>query len=358
VKAAVIATQQAGQAFEKAAHDVGNTLQKAGQDVGHGAAEVGKFVEKHPWETVIAVALIAGGGYLIVYEGYTLAVTVEGVQVVTITSGATSGVVVGTAAAAAGGGLVVDKATKNSSADFETTIVRSPPATPTTATAQTPEPARVSTNISPSNAPKNVPEEKTGRNEESLVFAPYLSPKPTDVDRLGFALWVSDWAEKVEPISAFDPAKSPQITPAELKLLEAITELTAIGPSEGDELAVELHDEIHNPVSSEAKDQVKDLAKSLGWRILTRQPIGDLFTWGSRLEALTSIPAAILSGITPSATTELMDRSRDELLQKLEQQLTAYERKRDPQMRLMAPAVPVDPKNGSTAGPTLEAAPH
>jgi hypothetical protein len=190
------------------------------------------------------------------------------------------------------------------------------------------------------------------------VFAPTLSQKPTDVERLGFALWASDWAEKVEPISAFDPAKSPQITEAELKILEAMTQLRGIGPTAGDELAQELYDEIHYPVSSTAKEQVKDLAKSLGWRILSRQPIGDLFTLGSRLEALTSIPSAVLSGITPSATTELMDRSRDELLTKLERQLSAYERKRDPQMGLTAPAASLVPKNGSTPGPTLEAAPR
>jgi hypothetical protein len=63
--------------------------------------------------TVIGVALIAGGGYLILYEGYALSISVQGVQVVSVTAGstaagATSGIVI---TAGAISGIVAASAT-------------------------------------------------------------------------------------------------------------------------------------------------------------------------------------------------------------------------------------------------------
>jgi hypothetical protein len=328
VQAAVIATQQVGHTYEKAAHDVG-----------HGAEEVGKFVEKHPWETVIAVALIAGGGYLIVYEGYTLSVTVEGVQVVAITSGTTSGVVVGSAAAAAGAGTIAATATMETPIGTQSTVVGTAPAPPQPIP-QTQDSVRGSAPTSNNKTSAPVPTAGSATSEQSIMFAPRLSKAPSDVERLGFAIWVSQWAEKTEPVSAFDPTKSPIVTQAELKLLDALVSLRAITAS-SDDLAAEQHDERDNPISSTIEDQPKDIAKSLGWRVLTDQPIGDLFTLADRVKSLKE--GALVEAITPTATTELLGLSRDRLMVQLERQLDAYERKRNPQMGLL-PA-PIDPKS-------------
>jgi hypothetical protein len=186
-------------------------------------------------------------------------------------------------------------------------------------------------------------------SEQSIMFAPRLSKAPSEVERLGYAIWVSQWADKTEPISAFDPTKPPVATQAELKLLDALVSLRAITAS-SDDLAAQQHDEMHNPISSTIEDQPKDIAKSLGWRAVTNQPIGDIFTAAGRAESLKE--GVLLKAVTPTATTELIGRSRDQLMEQLQRQLDAYERKRNPQMGLL-PA-PIDPKSMPPAHSTPE----
>jgi hypothetical protein len=350
VKAAVIATQQTGHAIENAAHDTG-----------HGVAQVGKFAKDHPWETVVAVALIAGGGYLIVYEGYALSVTIEGVEVVSVTPGAT-GVVVGGAAAVAGAGTIAYGTIETPIGPTVSTIGgEGSPSQPVPIQDGPSSPAHASSDSTAANTQSTLPPADSNislnalTNEaaalEPTIESVQLPKNASNVERLGYAIWASEWAEKTAPIAAFDPTKSPAVTPAELKLLDAIVSLRAITSAPEDEQAAEQHDERSNPLSSAIKDNLKDLLKDVGWRVIFRLPIGDLFTLAGRIEALRS--QIYKAALAPTATTELIGQSRDALLEKLQNQLDAYLRKRDPQSFTRAPAVP---SNLTPQGPTIEPA--
>jgi len=62
------AVQDTGKTIEKATHDIGHTLEKAGQDTA-------RYIEENP-EIIIAAAVIAGGVYLVVVEGWALEVKI------------------------------------------------------------------------------------------------------------------------------------------------------------------------------------------------------------------------------------------------------------------------------------------
>jgi hypothetical protein len=74
--------------------------------IGDAGRNVEKFVRKHPWETVAALAFIAGGAYLIIYEGYALEFAV-GAKTFTIIAGAKVVADAGGSSKAAGAGSAV-----------------------------------------------------------------------------------------------------------------------------------------------------------------------------------------------------------------------------------------------------------
>jgi hypothetical protein len=104
----------------------------------------------------------------------------------------------------------------------------------------------------------------------------------------------------------FDPQTPNTISSVELKILDAITTLSAIKISE-DDLAEEQSEERTNPLPSLAKDQIKDNAKDLLWKLLRGQKIDELFTLGKQAEILKG--SIYHMALQPTATSEGLKES-------------------------------------------------
>jgi hypothetical protein len=299
------AAHDTGKTVEKAAHDTGKTLEKAAHDVGHGIEGAGQYVGKHPWETVVAITLIAGGGYLIAYGGYTLAITAQDVTIVSISSGTTSGIIAGSALSAGGAAvefLPAAKSRGSAASDAPSTPLglgnggsggNGSTGTPITMTYTVPvgtapsgnilspvDPQR-SGNASAGGSKKSVgssamagdqsataPVDMTavdGAYKESMLAWPWMQENPgkwgeqrLNWEKLRYATRVMGWAERVQPLKDFDPAKLPQLTQAEQKILDALIELDSIKDSKGHKLAVENAEEVEKPIQNFILDQARD----------------------------------------------------------------------------------------------------
>jgi ElaB/YqjD/DUF883 family membrane-anchored ribosome-binding protein len=325
-----------GHALEKATHDTGNALEKAAHDTGHAAEGAGQFIKDHPWETVIAVALIAGGGYLIVYQGYVLSVTVQGVSVVTVTTGATSGVLVGSGLTAAGVGAEVaafyaggprhndsspqigrgqntstgsggspsgPRAGDPGGADStpgqliyradvspqEESSPRSPVFQrnnrPTVVVGAKPSLAPGTPLSHDGNAPRAVGAVVVQHYGQSVMYEPRLAKNPSDMQRYNFAHCVTDWAEKTLPVGQFDPDSPNTISNVELKILDAITALHGVKGFD-DEEAEEQRRERMNPLPSIALEQAIEINKDIWWKAVKGETAEHLFTLPGQMKLL------------------------------------------------------------------------
>jgi len=99
-----------------------------------------------------------------------------------------------------------------------------------------------------------------GAYKETMLAWPWMPKNPGNWEKLRYAEKVTRWAERVQPITDFDPAKLPQMTQAELKLLDAMKELDSIKDSEGHRAAVEHAEEVEKPIRTFIGDQAKDKA--------------------------------------------------------------------------------------------------
>jgi ElaB/YqjD/DUF883 family membrane-anchored ribosome-binding protein len=327
------ALHDTGKTLEKAAQDTGRALEKAAHDTGHALEAAGQFIKDHPWETVIAVALIAGGGYLILYEGYALCVTVEGVNIVTITSGAASGIAVGSTLTAAGIGTIAlgfymggprsDPATdggqpfsSRTSPDGSREIsvgqpsLGAPPfGSPTLKLTYTPHeaphravvyqqpehprvvtgnprPTETGRQTTPASGPgKAIEPVVVSHYSRSVMFEPRLAKSPSDMQRYSYANWVNSWAEKTLPLEKFDPDSPYTVSDVELKILDAITTLKPIRDSE-DEQAEDQRSERINPLPQLAQDQAFETSKEIWWSLLKHEDAREVFTLAKQLEIL------------------------------------------------------------------------
>ncbi|MBC9879925.1 hypothetical protein G8O24_21525 [Bradyrhizobium sp. INPA01-394B] len=339
VNAVVKGVDDSGHAIETAAHQTGDALEKAAHDSGHAFEGAGQFVGKHPWETVIGVALIAGGGYLILYEGYALTVTVQGVQVVSvatastgggvvITAGATSGILAGSATAIAGAGVVAvayykdgpsaadgrqpptgNTSQSQSGAPFGSHSSANGPSGRVDISAtmsfqdhdtfhrslafQQQRPRVVIANARTANysAPA-APQPETGRAvgpaiiskpNTSIMFEPWLPKHPTDMQRYAYASWVNGWAEKTQSPDKFDPETPYTISRAEPKILDALTSLQNIQAAE-DQQGEEQHQTRTNPVPDLAVEQAKGTGKELALSIMRGQDPREVYTLAKQAE--------------------------------------------------------------------------
>jgi hypothetical protein len=326
-----------GHALEKATNDAGKALEKAAHDTGHAAEGAGQFIKNHPWETVIAVALIAGGGYLIVYEGYVLSVTVQGVSVVSVTTGATSGVLVGSGLTAAGvatealayytqgphkndgsrspysngmrtgsggspsagpeadstGGVGTLSQSMAYRADVAPQVQHSPGSPvfkrndrPTVAVGSRPSLAIATSPASfDSNTPRPVEAVVVQHYGPSVMYEPRLAKNPSDMQRYSFANWVAQWSDKILPVNQFDPETPNSISNVELKILDAITALHGVKGYD-DEEAEEQRREMMNPLPSIALDQAIEINKEILWNAIKGETANDLFTIPGQMKLL------------------------------------------------------------------------
>jgi ElaB/YqjD/DUF883 family membrane-anchored ribosome-binding protein len=433
----------AGHALEKAAQDTGNALEKAAHDTGHALEGAGQFIKDHPWETVIAVALITGGGYLIVYQGFTLSLTVQGVEVVKIACAATCGTAVGSGLTVAGVGTEVaayymggprrrDTGDSNQrSYDPASPIGSDRPPTAGPATSET-RPGTGSTHPtmkvwadarpqaesrrSPVFQPFDRPRIVVGSNPaqaqtgapvtrdsnaahavkpvvvtnygRSIMFEPRMAKNPSDMQRYSYAMWVRDWATKTLPIDKFDPDSPNNISNVELKLLDAITALQSVEGSEDDKAEEQRRDR-KNPLPSLAREQAIETNKEILWSVVKGQSAKEVFTLTKQLEIFRGASTAVNSSsvakwifaagapeavsglsflglvntgtafsvlLSSTATSEGIKESSGALAAKLEDQLRAYDRKRQEKFgKPLAP--PVRTVESTPKGPVLKAAP-
>jgi ElaB/YqjD/DUF883 family membrane-anchored ribosome-binding protein len=359
VNAVVKATDDTGHALEKATQDTGQALEKATHDTGHAFEGAGQFVGKHPWETVIGVALIAGGGYLILYEGYALTISVEGVQVVSvtagstaagatsgivITAGATSGIAAGSATALGGAGVIAlgyykdgphsevaehgnqiygnNAPSGNSDATSASSLSKDVPFGPLNLSATmiakdheafhrslvfqqrdrgrvviaSPRAPSSATSAVTSDAGRAVEPVVISESNSSIMFEPWLPKNPTDLQRYAYASWVNKWAQKTLPPEKFDPETPYAISKVELKILDAIANLEAIKASE-DDMAEEQRESRLNPVPDLVAEQVKESGKDIALSILMRKDPRDVFTVAKQLEIFGAEAPGIRKGL-------------------------------------------------------------
>jgi hypothetical protein len=370
VNAIVKGVDDTGHTLEKATHDTGNALEQATHDTGHALEGAGQFVKDHPWETVIGVALIAGGGYLILYQGYALTISVQGVQVVSvtaasatgatsgivITAGATSGVLTGSAAAIAGAGTIalgyykdgphseaVASGAQTSGRDFSG-------GTPASQESRERLGSSLSAVLNLSN--RAVPNRSvvfqgnshprvviaaaasaqssgqptaaaTGRPvmpaivspaNSSIMVEPWQPKNPTDMQRYNYASRVSAWAQKTMPPEKFDPDTLYSISRVELRILDALASLQSIGAA-GDEQAEEQRQSRVNPLPDLAKEQATETGKSMTLSLLKGQNPGKVLTltkqaeifWGTAGAGKTAATAAAPEAVAALGLVGLLE---------------------------------------------------
>jgi hypothetical protein len=122
---------------------------------------------------------------------------------------------------------------------------------------------------------------------------------------------VARWAERVQPIKDFDPAKQTRPTQAELKLLDALEQLNSIKDSEGHKAAVEHAESIERPIRSFIIGQAKDKAIEKFIEVLISEAAAKVYGWvGGLLQPV------------PIADDEML--ARDALRKKLIFQFNKY----------------------------------
>ncbi|WP_407155067.1 hypothetical protein [Bradyrhizobium sp. STM 3557] len=338
-----------GHALEKATQDTGNALEKAAHDTGHALEDAGQFIKDHPWETVVAVALIAGGGYLVVYEGFTLSVTAQGVEVVKIACAATCGAVAGTGLTVAGVGTEMaayymggtrrrGAGDSNQKSDDPSSPIGSDrpsnagPATSETGpvmgtdrsttqlwayarpqagsgTSQVFGPfdrPRIIVGSNPAKAEAGAPAARDGNASQaikpvvvtnygrSIMFEPRMAKNPSDMQRYSYAMWVRNWAMKTLPIDKFDPNSPNNISNVELKLLDAITALQSVEGAEDDKAEEQRRDRM-NPLPSLALEQAIETNKEILWSVVKGQSTKEVFTIAKQLEIFRGASTAVNS---------------------------------------------------------------
>jgi hypothetical protein len=265
--------------------------------IGSWGGDVASFVEKHPWETVAAVALVAGGAYLVVYEGYSLQVAV-GTKTITLVSGAAAG----ESSIAAGAGTIAYTALKPASSGKE----------------------------QGEDSPKSNSNE-IEKNIKPVVELPSPLPqigeKAGDIEKFNYALKVLRWSEHYEPPGSFEPKRyQDTLSPAETTLLKALTVVQSVPDSEADLGGNEqLEDRLQKLV-----DTVTDIVK-------TGEP-----QWSALLDA--AAPTTVGDGTAASKAV---------LTGRLEDQLRRYTLRRV----LSVPNPSVKDIKPTPTGPTISAKP-
>ncbi|MER8825313.1 hypothetical protein NKH73_02030 [Mesorhizobium sp. M0938] len=297
-----------GNAVEKGLHDTGHALEKAGQDVG-------KFVEEHPWETVAVITFVVGGGYLLVYQGYTLNIAVGEQVVATLTS-----TELGLGSVATGVGTAVVTASQ-------------PPSAVEDAGAD-----------SGQQAPKI--DTPAGNNDvRSVVELPSLNTPPpalpknaSDIRKLNFAREVVLWTRDSQPIELFNPDDyGNSISPMEKALLEAHISLETVPDSAADAAAKQQ--------AEDRRNFIRDKAKEVGVDLMT----------GKVPDPKDIAKDVLLEVLTPTTLGDGQSAAREYLKLKVDDELRKYAEKRDPCMRKAF--APECIKLPAGDGPVIHAAP-
>jgi hypothetical protein len=248
------------------------------------------------------------------------------------TSGATSGIVVGSALAGIGttGTIIVatmSSPTGNSSTTINTNQTPLELAPQNSGSTQAGK-REVPTQSAPpvvSQTPQNTTTISTTifkqpdtEHTQSVMHRPWIPENPSEWQRIYYADRVSRWAEKVEPIGSFDPTKSPSLTPAELKLLDALTSLYAIKDSEVALQAEEQAEErrFDNFLLHQAEDEMKE--KTIEY--IFGEFAATAFSWYGNLGM----------ALSPTLTGDDAMQFRDMYKRDLFNQLRAYAEKRNP----------------------------
>jgi hypothetical protein len=289
---------------------------KNGRNLTKGLQGVSKWVGDHPWEVVIGVAVIASGGYLIFAQGYVLSLTVEGVQVVTITAGTTSGVVVG-------GSLITGSAV--AAAYMSATGNSYTPGGGTEGSDQTLEyhaQAPKGNNPQGSAQPiKNGPPHKSptpqAPKSQAVSNAPPALPTNATVSqRFAYALNASQWVDANHPLSSatFDKDK---LSPPEEQLVKAIIALGEIKDND-DDIAVRKQAEEMDDWSTLPKEELIHKMGEELLKVTFGHFAADIYSWAND----------ITSVIAPVQLTEGDALLRDNLINQLFDKLNSYEQKR------------------------------
>lgn len=240
-----------GNGVEQGAHDIGKAVETAVSQTGHvvenAAHDVGHYAEQHPLEFALAVALVAGGGYLIIFQDFVFALQVGEASIPIIHGGAWTG---GATMATGAGTLAYGASTPamasgpGNQGTMETTIGRP------TVTLPAQQPAAT---------------QPAGAQPPVRVSPPVLnvSPKLTEVDaRLKYGMGVLDWIERERLVETFKPDDHlNRLSPAEEKLLDAIDEVGRIPDSAADAANRKQQEERKNLPNKLYKDAVIDLIK-------------------------------------------------------------------------------------------------
>ncbi|MBY5453879.1 hypothetical protein HFO91_30340 [Rhizobium leguminosarum] len=316
-----------GDTLEKGAHDVGHSIEKGAQDTGKAAEkalhdtgyaleDAGQFVEEHPWETVMVVAFVAGGAYLIVYQGFALELTVGEHVVATFTAAE-----MGTASVAAGAGTALVAANRPASASdlYDATDGKETDASKATPKPETPEGKSV-LELPRLNSP-----------------APVLANNATNTQKLGFAYQVLEWTEVSQPFSTFNVDDYPSsLSPMEQKLIEARLVIETVPDSPADIAAKQQAQERRDFV----KDQLADKAK-------------DLLT-GKLPDPTDVAKDALLEALKPTIVGDGWSASRETMKNLIDHELNKYAVKRVPCLR-----TPTKPEclKAPVEGPVIQAVP-
>jgi hypothetical protein len=287
-----------------------------GRSITKGLQGVSTWVSKHPWEVVIGVAAVAGGGYLIFAQGYVLSLTAQGVTVVSITTGTTSGIAVGSglltggAVAAAYLSATGNSYTPGSGAagSDQTTLEFNP---------QAPEANNPLGTAAPiSNGPSHnspTPKAPPPQQSQAVPNAPsVLSTTATVSQRFSYAFNVSQWVDAHYPLNSvtFDKEK---LSPPEEQLIKAIIALGEIKDTD-DDIAARKQAEEMDDWSNLPKEE---LIHKMGEELLK-------VTFGHFAENIYSLA----NDITPVQLTEGDALLRDSLIKQLFDKLDNYEQKR------------------------------
>lgn len=215
------AAHDTGHAVEKAAGDTGRTLEKATHDTGH-------YIEKHPLEAALAVAMIGGGAYLIAFQDFNLVVQLGTKSVTLIQGGALNGAL---GAGAGAGGLAAGASTVS-------------PRDGTKGSGGSGGGLVIATTLQKPLVPSGGAEPSTSTGAAAGAGQPgspfgLAQPRPlSDFDaRIKYSRDTLEWIRTERLLETFRAADHPVISPAEMRLQEAIRQISGIEDSAADKAA-------------------------------------------------------------------------------------------------------------------------
>jgi hypothetical protein len=328
-RAVQTATHDAGRAIEVATHDAGHAVEKAVGDTGHAVEkathDTGHYIEKHPLEAALAVALIGGGAYLVAFQDFNLVVQLGPKSLTLIQGGALNGAL---SAGAGAGGLAAGASTASPRSGSHGAGGSGSGGVVVQTTLQNPSAAPSGSEIAASNGTS------PGVGLPGSLLAPGQARPLSDFDaRIKFSRDTLERISKDRLLENFRAAEHPVISPVEVRILDAIRQLSEIENSPAD-------------MAAKAQERRRDRFGIDALKGTVGFPPVDLFTAMIRRLARLEVEPTLLGDGTAAA--------RDHHLKLLREQLEKFRVRRALQ-ESAEPRGPVKLPEPPPTGPTWRA---